>query len=405
MFLSFYSGVGFYAFGIFFKPIQEEFNWSRGVTSFAFTMLYLVQAVSSPFIGKLTDGFGPKRVIIVGAIITSLGLTLLSLTSSLLFFYSSYAVTGLGLSAIGLIPISSFVSNWFIKKRGLAIGIAASGVGVGGLVLAPIIGDFLIPTFGWRATYQILAIMSGLFILVLAHFVLKPNPHDFGLHPDGEISETEMKISSFSSLSEGWKLEDALRCSTFWLIVGAFIMFNIGQVGTIQHLVSHLTDIGFPTSIAVSTISLIGLGSTIGKFFFGFISDKLSAKYCTATSFALTLIATIILIVLTPVSHPVLTWVFALMFGLGIGGWAPLASVLTSQNFGLTYYGTIYGIVSLFHNVSTGMGPIFFGYIYDTSKSYDLAFTASLILYSAATVFILVLQRPRLSSIASRNPE
>ncbi|MCJ7633217.1 MFS transporter, partial [Candidatus Bathyarchaeota archaeon] len=170
-------------------------------------------------------------------------------------------------------------------------------------------------------------------------------------------------------------------------------------------LVSHLTDIGFPTTIAVSTISLIGLGSTIGKFFFGFISDKFPAKYCTATSFALTLTATIILIVLTPVSHPGVMWIFALIFGLGIGGWAPLTSVLTSQNFGLTYYGAIYGIVSLFHNVSTGIGPIFFGYIYDTSKEYYLAFLASLILYSAATAFILVLQRPRLLSTKPKSRE
>ncbi|MCJ7635789.1 MFS transporter, partial [Candidatus Bathyarchaeota archaeon] len=232
IFLFFYSGVGFYAFGIFLKPIQEEFNWSRGVTSGAFTMLYLVQAVSSPFIGKLTDNYGPKRVIIVGALITSLGLVLLSLTSSLLFFYTSYAVTGLGLSAIGMIPISSFVSNWFIKKRGLALGIAASGVGLGGLILVPIIGDFLIPTFGWRTTYQVLAIISGLCIFIRAQFVVKQHPHDLGFHPDGEVSESEIKSSIFTPLSQGWKLKDALGSSTFWLIVSAFIMFNIGQVGT-----------------------------------------------------------------------------------------------------------------------------------------------------------------------------
>lgn len=390
-----YSGVGFYAFGLFFKPIQAEFNWSRGVTSVAFTMLYLVQAILSPFIGRLTDRYGPKKIITSGALITSLGLALLSFTNSLPYFYAAYAVTGLGLSAIGMIPISTAISNWFIKKRGLALGIAASGVGVGGLLLAPVIGDFLIPNFGWRVAYQTLALLSGVLIITIAQLVIRTSPHEMGLHPDGELSEVETGTESTSPLDEGWRLNAALKTSTFWLIVGAFIMFNIGQVGTIQHLVNHLTDIGFPTAIAVTTVSIVGLGSTVGKLLFGYISDRVEPKYCAALSFLLTLTATIILITISPTSLPVVVWAFALIYGLGIGGWAPLESVLTCSNFGLAYYGAIYGVVYLFHNISTGMGPIFFGYIFDVTNGYYLAFIASLFLYSAATVSILILRRPQ----------
>lgn len=397
-----WSGVGFYAFGIFFKPIQEEFNWGRGVTSVAFTMLYLVQAITSPFIGKLTDRYGPKKVIMLGALLTSLGLALLSFTSSLPYFYVAYAVTGLGLAAIGMLPISVVISNWFVRRRGMAIGIAASGVGAGGLVLAPVIGAFLIPSFGWRAAYQILALFSIILIAAVVQFVIKTNPDEMGLHPDGVLQlETAGGTKILHRPSEGWKLEAALKTSTFWLIVGAFVVFNVAQVGTIQHLVNHLTDIGFSVAAATVTLSGVGLGSTIGKFLFGYASDRLSAKHCTTISFLLVLLATIILILVRSSSPPEVVWAFALMMGLGIGGWAPLQSVLISQSFGLAHYGEIYGVLALFHNVSTGMGPAFFGYVYDVTQGYYSAFIASLILYSTATVFTLALKRPQPRPVSS----
>jgi len=401
IFLFLYSGVGFYAFGIFFKPIQEEFNWSRGITSIAFTMLYLVQALSSPLIGKITDRYGPKKVITIGAIITSSGLTLLSFTSSLPYFYVSYAITGLGLSTIGMIPVSTAISNWFVRKRGLAIGIATSGVGLGGLVLAPIIGDVLIPKFGWRIAYQILAIFSGAIIVMLSQLVLRKAPKDIRLNPDGEYSKNE-KLEGDVALGSGEiRFNDAIRSSTLYLIVGAFIMFNIGQVGTIQHLVNHMTDIGFPLTTAVGTISIIGLGSASGKFFFGYISDRLAPKYCTVISFVLTCVATVELILLNPSSQPIMSLMFGTIFGLGIGGWAPLSSVLTSHNFGLECYGAIYGVVCLFHNISTGMSPIFFGYVYDTSQSYYLAFITSVVLYLVAIILILAIRKPRIRLTSS----
>ncbi len=384
-----WSGVGFYAFGIFFKPIQEEFNWGRGVTSVAFTMLYLVQAGISPLIGKLTDHYDPKKVIMLGAILTSFGLALLSFTSSLPYFYLAYSVTGLGLSAIGMIPISVVISNWFVRKRGMAIGIAASGVGAGGLILAPVIGAFLIPSFGWRAAYQILAIFSILLITAVVQLVIKTNPDELGLHPDGV---PPLETVGENKILQGWGLEATLKTSTFWLIVGAFVVFNVAQVGTIQHLVNYLTDIGFSISTATVTLSYVGLGSTVGKFLFGYASDRLPAKHCTIISFLLTLLATLILILIRPFSSLVVLWAYALIMGLGIGGWAPLQSVLISKSFGLAHYGAIYGVLTLFHNISTGMGPVFFGYLYDVTAGYYLAFIASLILYLTAIVFTLALK-------------
>lgn len=395
------SGVGFYSFGLLFKPIQEEFNWARAETSAAFTVFYIAQALCSPFIGRLTNRYGPKKIITLGALATGFGLMLLSLITNLTHFYAAYAVMGLGASAMGMIPVSAVISEWFVKNRGAVMGVASSGVGAAGLVLAPIVGTLLIPSLGWRMTYQVLALLTWVPVVTIVQLVMKASPRDVKLRSDSvETSKIAENPGNMSQSSGEWRLKAALRTSTFWFIVGAFIMYNIAQVGTIQHLVNHLTDIGFSAASAATALSYIGLGSTIGKFLFGYLSDRLAAKLCTAISFLLVLAATAILITVDSTSSLVVVWLYALVMGLGVGGWAPLTSVLTSQNFGLANYGVIYGVVSLFVNVSTGVGPIVFGYVYDATQAYYWAFIASLALCSAAIAIILALQRPRAHSFS-----
>ena len=393
------SGVGFYAFGVFFKPIQQEFGWGRGVTSVAFTMFYLVQATSSPFIGRFTDRYGPKRIITLGGLMLGLGLAILSLTTDLPHFYIGYAVAGLGCSSVGLIPVSFIISSWFIKGRGTAIGVASSGMGLGGLVLPPIINLYLIPNLGWRTAYQILAASSLLSIIVIAQTVIKKNPLDTS-HPEN-VKSTDETTSSLRS--KEWRLNAALKTPTFWLILSAFVMFQMAQVGTIQHLINHLTDILFPVDVATFILSAVSLTSAGGKLLFGYISDKFDPKFGATLSFLFGFVATAVLITMTPESSLILIGLYILSMGLTVGGWAPLTSVLISRSFGLSHYGAIFGVFSSFQNVSTGVSPTFFGYVYDSTHQYLWAYIASLILYSAASILILALPRPKPSSASPKS--
>lgn len=394
--------MGFYSFSIFFKPIQQEFNWSRGITSMAFTMIYLVQAAACPFIGRFTDRYGPKKVMTVGALVTGAGLSILSMTTGILHFYVGYAVTGLGLSAVGLIPVSSVISNWFIKRRGLAIGIAASGMGLGGFGFTPIVGNILIPSLGWRMTYQVLALFSAALIVMLAAFVIKTRPQDMGLLPDGVVSvpQTDSHSQPRQRLV-GLRPSEAVRTSALWLIGVAFGLYFVSQGGATQHLVNDLTDVGFPTAMAVSIFSLVGLSNSAGKFMFGYVCDRLTPNYCAAISFFLELAATAMLVTLSPASNPAMAWIFAALMGIGIGGWAPVLSTLVSQNFGLAYYGAVYGMVTLFQDIGLGIGPVFYGYVYDVTGSYYWAYVAAVVLLSVAILLILILRPPKPTSESS----
>ncbi|MFC1903164.1 MFS transporter, partial [Chloroflexota bacterium] len=213
------QGCGFFAFSLFVKSLQEELGWGRGEIMAAFTMFILALGVGAPFIGRLVDRYGVKRVISTGAIIAGSGYVLLSQTNALWHYYLGYLIIGIGIAATGVVPASTAVSNWFKRKRGMAIGIMSSGVGAGGLVLAPIIGGYLIPNFGWRTSYLILALLIWVVIIPVALLVIKAKPADMGLYPDGaEAPEMVNVTNSSSSAHDGLTLKMALATPAFWLI-------------------------------------------------------------------------------------------------------------------------------------------------------------------------------------------
>jgi MFS family permease len=141
-----HSGCGFYAFSLFVKPLEAEFGWGRGEIMIGLTIFFLTSGLSAPAVGRLVDRYGSKKVIVIGSLVTGLGFVLVSLVHSLWFFYVSYVVVGLGMAGTGMVPATAVISNWFEKWRGTAVGIMSTGIGAGGLVMAPSHGaDYLGP--------------------------------------------------------------------------------------------------------------------------------------------------------------------------------------------------------------------------------------------------------------------
>jgi MFS family permease len=389
------SGCGFYAFSLFVKPLQAEFGWSRGGIMVALTIFFLIGGVSAPVVGRLVDRYGARNVIATGALITGFGFFLLSLAHTLWFFYVGYIVAGLGMASAGMIPATTLVSNWFEKRRGTAIGIMSSGIGAGGFVFAPLIGAYLIPNFGWRTSYLTMA-LSTLVIIPFALLVLKTKPEDIGLYPDGRqyegsVSEPE---ASFSP-SQGLTLKMALATSGFWLISISFLAHGFCEVGTLQTQVPHLEDIGFPLTTASTAFGVVGFFSLIGKFGFGWLCDRILAKYACALGLGVQLAGLLILLTVRPESALASLWLYAVVIGLGVGSWLPTMSMLVSTNFGLAAYGTIFGLTSFIMSIGASTGPLMAGYIFDIVGSYHWAFIVFIILYSIAILTVLAVRRPQ----------
>lgn len=363
----------------------------------ALTILFLVGGMTAPFIGRVVDRYGARKVLASGAFIAGLGFVLLSLVHTLWHFYGGYVIVGVGMAATGMVPSTAVVSNWFKKRRGTAIGIMSSGLGAGGLALAPLMGGYLIPNFGWRASYLVLAVLTWV-LIPLALLVIKTKPADMGLYPDGkQNSEAEAEAEASLSATGGLTLRMALATSSFWLIAVSFLAHGFSEVGVLQSQVPYLEDIGFPAAMAAGVLGGVGLWSLIGKFGFGWLCDRIQAKYACTIGLGLQFVGTIMLMSVRPASPQAIIWLYAVVIGLGIGSWLPTMSMLISTNFGLTAYGAIFGMTSLTQSIGAATGPLMAGYVHDTIGSYHWAFIIFLALYTVAVPTVLAVRRPKSS--------
>jgi len=397
------SGYGVYLVSIFLKPLQLEFGWGRDAISLAVLISMLVAAPFQPIRGRLVDRYGPSKVMAVSALIGGIGYALLSYTQSLWYFYIMFAIFQLGLMGAAFIPASAAIAKWFHKRRGTAMGIATTGHGVGGMVLAPIVGSFLIPAVGWRTSYLILGLAAAAIIAPLALWIVKTRPSDMGLHPDG-ITSTEIAASDQSpppAVEVSFTLKQAIKTPAFWLIPVAFMASGFCMRGLVQHHVVYLeNDIGYSMELASAALGLVGMGSAIGKFGFGWLSDRINAKYCAAISYLLMGIAVIILMNIGGGSPVVMVYAYAIIMGLAIGGNAPLPPVLVASNFGLASFGTISGTMSLIQFPGGSTGPYAIGSIFEATGSYQGAFVLCLVLSALAILTILAVRRPQPPSLS-----
>jgi len=290
---------------------------------------------------------------------------------------------GIGMAATGHVPASTIVLNWFKKRRGTAIGIMSTGIGAGGVVLAPLIGSYLIPHFGWRVSYLALAILTWVLVIPITLLIIKTKPADMGL---------------YSPLtSEGNTLQTALATSAFWLIAVSFLIGLFSQVGIIQHQVPYLEDIGFPITMAAGALGVVGLTSAIGKFGFGWLCDQIPAKYVWSIGLGSQMVSMIILLNVQATSPQTMIWLYAIAIGLGAGSWLPTMSMLVSTSFGLTAYGAIFGAVTLFENIGVATGPLMTGYLYDAMGNYHWAFIILLGLHIVSIPTALAVRHPKSS--------
>lgn len=400
------SGTVGYTFPLFFKPLEAEFGWSRGAISIALTINLVTHAAAAPLIGRLVDRYGTRRVVCLGALIGGLGFVWLSYMQDLWSFYLAYIVIGAGMTSLGPIATTKVVSNWFTRRRGLVVGIALTGIGIGGFVFAPLVGAYLIPGFGWRTAYLVLAPITWVLIIPLALLVIKERPADLGLHPDGlAAAPITGQASPSAKTAERWTLGMAAKTSTLWLILmGGFAIF-VGGFGAVQHQVNHVTDVGFPVAIAAAALGAVGLCSAIGKLIFGGLCDLIGAKYVAAMGGALKMSAIIVLMTLKADSPSAMIWLYAILMGLGMGGSVPAMPMLVSSNFGLASYGTIYGTVSLVNGLALGLGPLAAGQMFDAMHTYYWAFLVFVALFVLGIPLMLAVRRPKFPLASAQQPD
>ena len=377
-----------YSFGVFFKPLQDEFGWARTELSGLMSLQILAYGLCCVATGSLSDKYGPRRVVTSGVIIAGLGYLIASQATAPWQAYICLSViVGMGTST-AYIPTTSTVTRWFIEKRGLAVGIIVSGIGVGQMIMPPI-ATHLILEYGWRTSYLILGILVWV-IAIPCSLLLQRTPHDKGLLPYGAASCEDVHTTDMQERSLGAR--EAAKTAPFWLLFVIFTLFSISFRGLTVHIVNHATDLGIETVAAAFLLTLIGAANTIGRILGGGASDRLGTKRSFIVGFLLQSLTCFWLIYANSIS---MLYPATFLYGLGYGTVGALFVKSVAEQFGVGAVGAISGILGLSVTVGGMVGPPLAGYIFDATASYSIAFLIYSVTLIAATAFCLLLQDHR----------
>lgn len=377
------------SFSLFFKPLLSEFGWTRADTTLAFSLSFLVQAGMSIIMGWLTDRLGP-RIVIVG-LGSTLGISyfLLSRVSTLWQFTLIYGlVTGIGVSVLN-VPVMVTISRWFIKQRGLMIGIVQAGMGLGGFVFAPLIG-WLIIRYNWRLAYIILSFIT-LAGMITGGLLLRRDPREKGQMPDGvDLAVESGTASSGSGLqASGFTLRDAFHMSQFWFIAGLFGAFGFCRSTYTAHLAAHVQDMGFSLGDGANVMALVIGASVFGRIGLGRVADLIGNRRGFIISFGVTG-ASLIWVLIS--NQLWMFYVFAFVFGVAWGNQAVLRFAIASETFGLASLGLIMGVLGVTESVAATLGSYIAGYVFDLFGNYFGMFYAGIGISMLGMIFALRLR-------------
>ncbi|MDO8634712.1 MAG: MFS transporter [Dehalococcoidia bacterium] len=384
------TAIGSYqTFGVFLKPIQNEFGWGRAVTASAFLISGLTAAILAPVTGTLSDRFGPRLVVTCSGIVSTTGYFLVSLVHTQWQLYGVFVLMGTVMTFS--VPIQATISRWFTLRRGLALGLAGIGGGLG-QALWPPLAQFLIDHFGWRQAYLILGAILGV-IMVSAAQVIKGRPEAKGLLPYGEkegAAGQALNINKKPALT----LSQAVRTRTFWMILAAIACASLTLQMILVHLVPYTTDpeIGLSSIVAASLLSTIGWTNVLGKVAMGAISDRIGPRATLAICYG---IAGAAMLWLLAAKELWMLYLFAAVLGFCYGGWIPVRSAVIGSLFGLSSMGAVLGVIETGANTAGATGSMLGGYIYDVTNSYHQAFILGAILFFSATILVILLGKPK----------
>jgi len=398
------------AFSLLYPPILSEFGWERGVTAGAFSFGFVASAVVSPLIGKLMDRAGPRAVMELGVALMGGGMLLAPLTSAPWHLYVTLGVmVGAGSVCLGYSGFSLFLPNWFVRRRGLAIGIAFAGVGIGSVTLLPWV-QHMIEQGGWRTACTAMGLLI-LIALAPINLLLRKRPEDLGLQPDGDAVSSVSSGKAVSNVLDPvwagteWTLARALRTARFWWIAlgyfcGLYIWYAV-QV----HQTKFLLDIGFSASLAVWALGMVSLLGIPGQILLGHLSDRIGREAIWAISCAGFAICFAALIGLR--YEPSLFLVYLMVVTQGVMGYG-LTSVMGAvvlEIFQGPHYGSIFGTLMLLALAGGAAGPWVTGLLFDLTGSYIIAFAIAIAVSGLSALAIWRASPGKIRAVAGKLPK
>lgn len=410
IFIGIVSGLGHgfntYGISVFFKDIAGELELNRAYTSLAAGMGRLEGGITSPLVGWLSDKFGPRWIVIIGTFIAGLGMISMYFVTQVWQYYVAWgAMIGLGLN-IGLtVACDKMINDWFIRRRGLAQGIKFALISVFGIVVLQVI-TWLNDVRDWRFTCLIWGFIM-LASIPFAYIFIKPQrPENYGWLPDGaevgpgvEKSREEMierGVSYASSLQETeYSFKQALKTSTYWLLIIGFTVHNFIAGGFNVHVFPFLTDISIDEAAASGMMSMMVFFMIPSRFFGGIVADRVPKRHLQLLLVGAFLLQVIGISTFLSSRSILSVYVLLACHGLSSGAVTPLIILVLGRYFGRKAFGSILGTMIAFLAPMGLLSPVFYGWVFDNNLSYDTAFITALVMAAIAAVTTFFVRPPR----------
>ena len=386
-----------YSFGIFVQPLSAENGWSRSVVSLAASINLLVYALGGIGSGRLLDRIAPRWVATIGAAVGAAGFLLCADAKTPLEFYFAYGVLyGLGSSWTGAVVANSSVGKWFVRKRGLAIGISSMGVSFGTITLTPATA-FMLEHFSWKTGFLFIGLVLLIPGILIAQLLLRRTiPEAYGLTPDGEPAAAGNRVPAAGPAADPAPLSTGpIRSdSRFWVLALCHGTAVMAALMAFVHQVPYAIDNGISQIAAAASLGAMGFAGLLGQFFFGWISDRIGdPKYSAALGYLFMAAGMAILLQTRTVE---MLFLYAVVFGFGYGCLGPLLPIIAADRFGRQNMGAIFGFLTFFVvGIGGALGPLVGGLVYDGTGSYRYAWGLNLVLLVIMAAGIATLKQNR----------
>ena len=369
--------------GMFVTPVSESMGITRQQFSLTTTFYAGAGILLSAFIGKIYRRFTIKRVMMFSSVVLTAAYACYSIAPNIYVFYVISFITGLRGCSLTMIAISTLMANWFNQKRGLAIALASTGSGVGGIFMNPFIG-WLITSVGWRQTYFILAVIMAVTVIPCTFFLVKDTPAEKGLGPYGGIA----KEGAVNSALSGMTARQARKTPMFWMWCFICVVVSASCTCVMQHSVSYVTDLGYEYTFAAGMASVITASLAVGKIVMGQIFDAVGSRLAGTISLAMFFTA----FVLYGFADSILFLYIATgIIGFGLSFSTVAYSVVTQDLFGKKDYAGIYGSITVFSSVGSALGSPLIAGVYDAMGSYKLAWNRLALLMAGCIVLLNII--------------
>ena len=358
------------AFALFFVAVVEEFHWSRALAAGALTMGSVAWTLSAPVWGHMLDRLGPRVVFPAGAGLMAAGFVVSAMTRNVWHYYVGMGLlVGLGFAALPMTSQATVISNWFVRKRGMAMGIAAAGIGAGIALVVPATEE-LIVALGWRNAYLVLAGVMLAAVVPLNLFVQRRRPQDIGLLPDFGVTTPAGNGRGRHAGDGGVTLAAALHRFRFWALALGFVSGAIPLHMILVHQVAAMVDAGYTREFGSWVLGLTGFFTIFSMIGMGALSDRIGREWAYYVG-SVALVAGILMILyVDDVPRTLLLGLFPPVYAVGFGSRQSLYPTIAADIFHGPHFGVIVGVLAVCIGMGAGIGPWLAGYLHDLSGSY-----------------------------------